>query len=758
MPLLARMRPALRQTVVVLAALAAVLIHGAQTPAYSASINAITGITTTWAGSPSAPLHPGMTVTTQITWCVPDGSHAGDTFSVTMPAQLANFPSGTQTVLDGTGAAIGTATIAGQPAVVTYTMGAYVETHTGVCGQTTISAQLSTDNNGAQDLVYTTNAGVTFTTPIVVEPWPPRNPANAEKYGLIYTGTAFPDTNIVWVMHTPASTTATTATFTDTAQAGQAFNCAAFVPGLALPYSTDPASTIAQQNLDTATNTLGNDVTYTGTATLNSCTPSGISVTVTVPANTSVGLILPVTITDNTLKQFSDTVVVAMGNGTSQNAGTSLDNPNWNNSGGGNNLSIVKFSTDEGPTNGDHNTAPGKSVPAGTPTPVTMTVRNNGSLVLSNVEVTDSTTSGPALTGLSCDFSPLGGPATGTTWAGPFVPGATFDCTGTIPAMEPGTQETDTSTVTATTTAGVTVTASDSFNAATPPSTPALSIAKSVSPTTVSAAGQTVTYSFVVTNTGNVDLTNIGVTETQFSGTGTSPTATCPATTLTPGTSTTCTATYTVTQADIDAGTVTNTATAHGTPPSGPPATSPPATARITATSTPALTIAKSVSPTTVSTEGETVTYSYLVINTGNVDLTDIGVTETQFSGTGTSPTATCPATTLTPGTSTTCTATYTVTQADIDAGTVTNTATAHGTPPSGPPATSPPATARITATSTPAPLPTQPPKHPNELPNTGAEELLYATGATLLVGLGTLALVSARATRRRPRPRSGRQ
>ncbi|MFD0411942.1 hypothetical protein ACFVHV_42255, partial [Kitasatospora sp. NPDC127116] len=82
----------------------------------------------------------------------------------------------------------------------------------------------------------------------------------------------------------------------------------------------------------------------------------------------------------------------------------------------------------------------------------------------------------------------------------------------------------------------------------------------------------------------------------------------------------------------------------------------------------------------------------------------------------------------------------------------------AHGTPPSGPPTTSPPATARITATSTPAPLPTQPPKHPNELPNTGAEELLYATGATLLVGLGTLALVSARATRRLPRPRSGRQ
>ncbi len=47
-------------------------------------------------------------------------------------------------------------------------------------------------------------------------------------------------------------------------------------------------------------------------------------------------------------------------------------------------------------------------------------------------------------------------------------------------------------------------------------------------------------------------------------------------TTLAPQASTTCTGTYTVTQADIDAGSITNTATASGTPPTGPPVTSAP--------------------------------------------------------------------------------------------------------------------------------------------------------------------------------------
>ncbi|MEJ2791568.1 MULTISPECIES: isopeptide-forming domain-containing fimbrial protein, partial [unclassified Pseudoxanthomonas] len=122
---------------------------------------------------------------------------------------------------------------------------------------------------------------------------------------------------------------------------------------------------------------------------------------------------------------------------------------------------------------------------------------------------------------------------------------------------------------------------------------PALMLDKTASPTTVSAAGQTVAYSFLVSNTGNVTITGLQINETAFSGTGTAPVITCPVTTLAPTESTTCTATYTVTQQDIDAGSITNTATASGTNPAGGTTTSPADSATVTSTATPNVSVVK---------------------------------------------------------------------------------------------------------------------------------------------------------------------
>jgi hypothetical protein len=64
--------------------------------------------------------------------------------------------------------------------------------------------------------------------------------------------------------------------------------------------------------------------------------------------------------------------------------------------------------------------------------PVTMIVTNTGTAALGNVAVTDRTLQAPAMTGLTCDFSALGGPRSGTTWGGVFQPGDSFPCTGSI--------------------------------------------------------------------------------------------------------------------------------------------------------------------------------------------------------------------------------------------------------------------------------------------------------------------------------------
>ena len=56
-------------------------------------------------------------------------------------------------------------------------------------------------------------------------------------------------------------------------------------------------------------------------------------------------------------------------------------------------------------------------------TGLVITVRNTGNEPLVNVSVTDRVWRGGVVDSLSCDFSAFGGPATGTTWAGPLPAG-----------------------------------------------------------------------------------------------------------------------------------------------------------------------------------------------------------------------------------------------------------------------------------------------------------------------------------------------
>jgi uncharacterized repeat protein (TIGR01451 family) len=83
-------------------------------------------------------------------------------------------------------------------------------------------------------------------------------------------------------------------------------------------------------------------------------------------------------------------------------------------------------------------------------------------------------------------------------------------------------------------------------------------------------AGDIIPYRFTVTNTGDVPLSAVVVDDPKTAD------VTCPSATLAVSASETCTASYSVTAADVGAGTVDNTATATGTPPTGSPVTSSP--------------------------------------------------------------------------------------------------------------------------------------------------------------------------------------
>jgi len=106
-------------------------------------------------------------------------------------------------------------------------------------------------------------------------------------------------------------------------------------------------------------------------------------------------------------------------------------------------------------------------------------------------------------------------------------------------------------------------------------SPPALALKDSAAPASFYAAGQQITYSYQVANTGTGTLSGISVTDPAVPG------VSCPAATLSPGTSETCTGTYTTTAADLAAGTITGTATAAAATANGVPVTSPTATVTV---------------------------------------------------------------------------------------------------------------------------------------------------------------------------------
>ena len=213
---------------------------------------------------------------------------------------------------------------------------------------------------------------------------------------------------------------------------------------------------------------------------------------------------------------------------------------------------------------------------------------------------------------------------------------------------------------------------------------PALRITKTASvspinvdaPGTYSAPGQFITYTFTVQNTGNVDLSNIGIIDDHITSSITMSSGN-----LAPGQSAIGTATYSTTQSDVENGSVVNTATSSCIFNKNP--VSNTATTTVNAVQRPALAIRKlattnnPIDPTTYNDVGHTITYTYTVTNSGNVNITaPITVIDDKIA---TSPITIQSNGTLSPGNCISGTSTYTIVQSDLNTGSVTNQAFATG-------------------------------------------------------------------------------
>ena len=223
---------------------------------------------------------------------------------------------------------------------------------------------------------------------------------------------------------------------------------------------------------------------------------------------------------------------------------------------------------------------------------------------------------------------------------------------------------TATGTPTAGTLAPVAVNGSITFTAQ-----PALTVVPTPNPTSFTAAGQAIAYSFKLTNGGNVTINSIAMTGTKTGS------ITCTLKSLAPGADTTCTSSYTTVAGDVG-GPIPYAATATGTPTAG---TLAPAAVNgsIAFNALPALTIAATPNPTSFSNAGQAIAYSFKLTNTGNVTINSLTVTGTKIG------TVSCVASSLAAGASTTCTSSYTTVAGDVG-GPIAYSATANGTPAGG--------------------------------------------------------------------------
>jgi len=332
-------------------------------------------------------------------------------------------------------------------------------------------------------------------------------------------------------------------------------------------------------------------------------------------------------------------------------------------------------------------------IDAGDAIAYTFTVRNSGDVTFTSTQITDAM---------------LGGAVACTALAAPLAPGDQVSCdpvtyTLTQQDVDNGTVHNDA------TVAGESAQGTATDGAEADVIVPSISsIVLTKTPSTVIDengddqvnAGDRISYTFTVTNTGTTSLSDVSIDDPMLGGA-----VTCPelaGTVLQPGQSIDCSPVdHTLSQDDVDGGVVRNTASVTATSPTGD--VEDTATVTVDIAQSAGIQLTKNVGQVVDTTgdgfigAGDTVQYGFVVRNTGSTTLTDVTISD-PLLGQG----VLCTIGTLGVDAEADCgDFTYTLTQADVQEGHRSNTATAGGTSPLGP--VTDDSTADVTFTGTPA-------------------------------------------------------
>lgn len=460
--------------VVALAAVPLLAAAGIALGATPASAAVISGAITNVAVTPTTPA-PGQQLTTSIDWQVPDNAQAGDTFTLTLSSVLRNLPSDFALRDPDGGAVVATAALSStSPVVITFTLTDYASTHLDTHGTAFVTSDYSSVQvppGASTPITSVTGDGVSFTT-VITRPGSVSTrsvPIKSRAFTSADQGHTNPVDFLAWWLDTPVGPF-DSAVSSDTVPTGQNwfYDCStiryqdvAFTPGtttIASITTTVPASQSCTEAGYTATwPAAAADHAYRVSirVSLREATGSETAAQTFSNVGTVATTVAGATRTQRGFASISQAAAGGVGAGTNPTASVSIVK--------GDSLGNAADTAADVVTLATNGTAS-----------LVYKVTNTGTDPLRDVSVVDDVVANGTVTGLSCDFSPLGGPATGTTWAGRFAPGASFTCTADLSGVRSGDiDHQDVGTVTGTgVTSGTAVTSSNAYfarvNAVTP--------------------------------------------------------------------------------------------------------------------------------------------------------------------------------------------------------------------------------------------------------------------------------------------------